>query len=198
MSSHSKSHRIAAGLVLAVGLILACGLGTGSSGSAPGVDTTTVALQLQGTAMSLQLTQAAVNPQPQAQPSVGVTAVAPVIPLSPAAIEITYGQTLASFPRKTEGILYGFQGTKDDEVTIVAVTSNARPQFAKCDNTIGVPSFVLRTPTGEYSATNETPWVSALRNFQLPASGPYYIALTCTGNGCNALCIEADVTLQKQ
>jgi hypothetical protein len=54
-------------LALAVALALACGVCTSSPASAPGVDATTAALQLQGTALALQLTQAAMGAPPQAQ-----------------------------------------------------------------------------------------------------------------------------------
>lgn len=68
MSPQSKHRGMTAFLPLAIALMLACDLGTSSPASGPGVDATTAALQLQGTALALQLTQAAMGAQPQAQP----------------------------------------------------------------------------------------------------------------------------------
>ena len=54
-------------LLTSLALILACSVSTEAPAPAPAFDATKAALELQGTAMSLQLTQAALNAQPQPQ-----------------------------------------------------------------------------------------------------------------------------------
>jgi hypothetical protein len=67
MSPKSQRRNTTAFSLLAVGLMLACGVA--SPEPPPGVDATKAALQLQSTAMSLQLTQSALNSRPQVQPT---------------------------------------------------------------------------------------------------------------------------------
>ena len=188
------------------------------------MDATTVALQLHATALSLQLTQAALNAQSQAQSltqaaaataehgsrpaqpqptptetqAVGTETAAPRVPLQPGTIEIAYGQKLGSFPRKSEGITYGFQGAKGDNVTIVLESSNARPKDAYCKTVSASTTFTLRTPSGQLPATVEATHLSAIRDYVLPGSAAYYVLVTCTGGGCNAYCTEADLSVEKK
>lgn len=56
-------------LLTSLALILACSVSTGSPSPAPAFDPTKASLELQATAMSLQLTQAALNAQSQVQPT---------------------------------------------------------------------------------------------------------------------------------
>jgi hypothetical protein len=226
MARQFQHHRTMVFLLLAAGIILACGVSLGAPQAAPTVDATTVALQLQGTAMSLQLTQAVLNgaahaqsltqsaaaeaqntadalasqqPTPtETQHPAGTETVAPRVPLDPGAIEITYGQKLGSFPRKSEGVTYGFQGAKGDNVTIVLESSNARPKDAYCKTVSASTTFTLRTPSGQILATMEATHLSAIRDYQLPGSAAYYVLVTCTGGACNAYCTEADLSLEKK
>jgi hypothetical protein len=213
MSTQPTARRVTALLLLAMGLVLACGV-VSSSPTSPqlALDATKAALQLQGTAMALQLTQAALAgqlPQPGA-PAASATAMptetqpvytataTPVIRLQPDAIEISYGEKLGDYPRKSAGTLWGFKGIKGDIVTIVLVSSNARPTEPACSGTTAITTFTLQTPRSDLQATNESPHLSSVRDYELPVSGPYYVLATCSGSGCNGHCTEADLTLEKQ
>lgn len=68
MSTQSKNRGMIISLLLTAALILACGVTLTTPESPPAFDATKAALELQGTAMSLQLTQAALNSQPPVQP----------------------------------------------------------------------------------------------------------------------------------
>jgi len=68
MPTYLKHKKMAGFLSVAIMVILACDISTSSPASVPGVEATTVALQLQGTALALQMTQAANAAQAQAQP----------------------------------------------------------------------------------------------------------------------------------
>jgi hypothetical protein len=200
--------RVAVFLVLATGLILACSLvfpGT----PPPAVDATAIALQLKATALSLQMTQAAMNaqlqppptPEAEAPPSETQAATATVpatVQLEYGAIELAYGQKQGSYPRKSGGTTYGFQGAQGDVVTIVLASSNARPQDARCKDWVASTTFTLRTPGSQVPSSVESPHLSSLRDFELPGSGAYYILVTCTGSGCNGYCTEADLSLEKK
>ena len=80
MSDQSRNRGIAAWLLGAVVIMLACSVSTGApaapvapvASQAPAFDATKAALELQGTAMSLQLTQAAINVKPVEQPQQAV------------------------------------------------------------------------------------------------------------------------------
>jgi hypothetical protein len=74
-------------LFLSIALILACTVSTAAPAASPAFDPTKAALELQGTAMSLQLTQAAINSQQQEQPVVAEPTNAPA-PTAAAATEI--------------------------------------------------------------------------------------------------------------
>ena len=221
MARISQHNRRMAFLLIAAGIILACGVSLAPP-AAPTADSTTVALQLQGTAMSLQLTQAALNAQaqgqapaqaaatqdsaaesPQPQPTSTETqtvteTAAPRVPLQPGTIEIDYGQKVGSFPRKSEGVTYGFQGAKGDNVTIVLESSNARPKDPYCKTVTASTTFTLKTPSGQLPATMEATHLSAIRDYVLPGSAAYYVLVTCTGGACNAYCTEADLSLEKK
>jgi hypothetical protein len=217
MTGKNHHHRILVSLVLATGIILACGVSLSAPPVAPSADSTTVVLQLQATQLSVQLTQAALNRGSQsptqgpveesapeqatatetAQPTSTETA-GPPVPLQPGAIEITYGQKLGSFPRKSEGITYGFQGAKGDSVTIVLESSNARPKDASCKTVTASTTFTLITPSRDVPATVEATHLSAIRDYVLPGSAAYYVTVTCSGGGCNAYCTEADLSLEKK
>ena len=225
MARKSQHQRMMALLLLAAGIILACGVSLGAPQAAPSADSTTVALQLQGTAMSLQLTQVALSGQSQAQSltqtaaaepqntaeaaaspqptptetqQVGTETAAPRVQLDPGSIEITYGQKLGSFPRKSEGVTYGFQGSKGDTVTIVLESSNARPKDAYCKTVSASTTFTLMTPSGQLPATVEATHLSAIRDYELPGTAAYYVMVTCSGSACNAYCTEADLSLEKK
>jgi hypothetical protein len=223
MARQAQHHRMMVFLLLAAGIILACGVSLGAPQAAPGADSTTIALQLHTTALSLQLTQASLSgqlqgqslteaaatqntaaesPQPQPTPSetqpVGTETAAPRVQFEPGTIEITYGQTLGSFPRKSEGVTYGFQGAKGDSVTIVLESSNARPKDASCKTVTASTTFRLRSPNGQLPATVEATHLSAIRDYELPGSAAYYVTVTCSGSGCNAYCTEADLSVEKK
>jgi hypothetical protein len=74
-------------LFLSIALILACTVSTAAPAASPAFDPTKAALELQGTAMSLQLTQAAINSQQQEQPVVAEPTNAPA-PTAAATTEI--------------------------------------------------------------------------------------------------------------
>jgi hypothetical protein len=86
MSRQSRKWPVALGLSIVVVLILACGLAPTTPAVSSAFDPTKAALELQGTAMSLQLTQAALNsglaPQQPANPP-PATANAPLAPAQP-------------------------------------------------------------------------------------------------------------------
>ncbi len=217
MAPTSQRLRGAVFLVLATGLILGCGLSFPAT-SAPSVDATTIALQLKATALSLQLTQVAVNsasqpqaatePAAQAAPSeteaapvaiaTATATVAPKVQFEYGTIELAYGQRLGSYPRKSEGITYGFQGAQGDVVTIILASSNARPQDARCKDWVSSTTFTLRTPGSQVPATLETAHLSSLRDYELPGSAAYYVLVSCSGSGCNGYCTEADVSVEKK
>jgi hypothetical protein len=207
MSKQSNHPRITAFLLVAVALMLACGIST-SSASAPGAAATQAALQIQGTAMVLQLTQAALNSGQQVQPAnspgaataqnTSTATVAPRIVLDPNAVEITYGQSLSHYPRKNQGVTYGFKGTQDDVVTILVGSSNARPASdPKCIGLTASTTFTLKTPNTVMAATNEATHLSTIRDYKLTATGAYYLTITCVGGGCNGYCSQADVSVNK-
>ena len=71
MSTQSRNCQITAFALVSIMVILACGVTVNSPQATPAFDTTKAALELEGTALSLQLTQAALNadqPVPPAQP----------------------------------------------------------------------------------------------------------------------------------
>ncbi len=213
MQSTPRRRRLKIFLVIAATLILACGLVVSGSPT-PAADATTVALQINATALSLQLTQAALNaasqlqstsePAAQAAPSeteaveAATATVAPKVQFEYGAIELAYGEKAGSYPRKSGGITYGFQGAQGDVVTIVLASSNARPQDARCKDWVSSTTFTLRTPGSEVPATVESAHLSSLKDYALPGSAAYYVAVTCTGSGCNGYCTEADLSLEKK
>jgi len=201
MSRRSTSRKIMTILLVSVGLMLACGAGGTPSISAPAVAATQAALQLQGTALVLQLTQAAMNVPPQVQPanSPAAATVTPRVVLNLNAIEIMYGQKLSNYPRKSQVTIYGFKGTQDDTVTILLASSNARPPTdAKCLGVTASTTFTFKTPNREIPATVEATHLSAIRDYKLPATAAYYVTVTCIGGGCNGYCFEADISLDKK
>ena len=204
--------RVVAVLLIASGFILACGL-VFSGTPPPAADATTIALQLKATALSLQLTQAALGtqsqsqstPEPVASPSPSATedvaasaTVQAAVQLEYGAIELAYGEKRGSYPRKSEGTTYGFQGAQGDVVTIVLASSNARPQDSRCKDWVSSTTFTLRTPSSQVPATVEGAHLSSLRDYELPGSAAYYILVTCSGSGCNGYCTEADLSLDKK
>lgn len=216
MSTPSNHRRITAFLLVAVVLMLACGVSTSSSGS--GSAATQAALQLQGTAMVLQLTQAAINAPAQVQtanppaavPPQNTTGTAappqntptgtatPRIVLNPNATEVTYGQAVSGYPKKSTGLLFGFKGTQDDTVTILLSSSNARPPTdQKCLGLTASTTFTLQTPNNTMPATVEATHLTTIRDYKLPATAAYYVTVTCGGNGCNGYCTQADLTVNK-
>ena len=218
MPSQSVRGGIAKLLAVAVVITLSCNFLTGPSAAPPkSLDATKAALQVQGTALALRLTQTALSRQlsppvvpaetltPESPSALGetqatTTATAePVVSLRPDAIEISYGQRLGSYPRKSEGVLYGFKGFKGDVVTIVLASSNARPSEPACGSfATSSTTFTLQTPGSQLAATNESAHLSSMRDYELPASGGYYIKVTCVGGGCNGHCTEADLSLEKK
>ncbi len=70
MSTPSRYRGITVFLLIAVALALACAVTGTAPAASPAFDPTKAALELQGTALSLQLTQAAINSQAQSQPVV--------------------------------------------------------------------------------------------------------------------------------
>lgn len=220
MSTQPTRRGITALFLLAVGLILACGVVTTSPISPPSpppaLDATKAALQLQSTAMVLQLTQAALARQAQ-QPSAPAAPPAgqapptpsetepvytatstPVIRLRPDAIEISYGEKLGDYPRKSAGILWGFKGIKGDIVTIILKSSNTRPNEPACNGLTASTTFTLQTPRTQLQANFESAHLSSMRDYELPVSGAYYVLATCSGSGCNGHCTEADLSLEKK
>lgn len=206
MSTPSNPRRITAFLLVAVALMLACGVSTTSSGS--GAAATQAALQLQGTAMVLQLTQAALNIPAQVQPvnppaagptqNAATATVAPRIVLDVNATEVTYGQAVSGYPRKSTGLLFGFKGTQDDNVTILLSSSNARPATdQKCLGLSASTTFTLKTPNLTMPATAEATHLTTIRDFKLPTTAAYYITITCGGSGCNGYCTQADLSVNK-
>jgi hypothetical protein len=205
MSLEMKHHAMVVFLLSSVGLILACGLSFSSPQPAPGVDPTLAVLQLQGTAMVLQLTQSAMNAQQPIQPADSPTAAptptetaGPLMPFQMGTIELTYGEKASSYPRKNQSTLFGFQGTKGDRVVILVESSAARPNDPSCKGKTGAVSFILRVLGSAVPGVSEGGSLSALRDYELPRTTAYYIEVSCAGSGCNAYCIAADATVQKQ
>ena len=216
MAAHSKPVGRMAFLMFAVALMLACGISSGTPAAEPGAAATTAALQLQNTALALQLTQAVLASQLQqpgtpaatlaaptlsapaeTQPVYTATAT-PIIRLQPDATEISYGQKLGSYPRKSAGTLWGFKGIQGDIVTILLVSSNARPDEPACKDATASTNFTLQTPRSQLPGTYESPHLSSVRDYELPTSGAYYVLATCSGSGCNGRCTEADLSLEKK
>jgi hypothetical protein len=79
MSTSSKNRGVVTFLLISVALILACAVSTAAPIASPAFDPTKAVLELQGTAMSLQLTQAAIGAQQQVQP----VAIEPTQPPAP-------------------------------------------------------------------------------------------------------------------
>jgi len=95
----------------ALAVILACSISTApETNPPPGFDPTKVALELQATSMSLQLTQAALNSQPQAptlppalpQPTIAL----PTVPLPPTAIPLTPTQDVEARIKSAKILVY--------------------------------------------------------------------------------------------
>lgn len=211
MSKQYKNLGATLFFLLAVTLIFACSVTT-SPPNTPGFDPTIAALQMQGTALSLHMTQAALQPPAQGtstpepgalgtptetQPVYTPTAT-PRIIIQSDAIEITYGDKLSSYPRKSSGILYGFKGTKGDSVTILLESSNAHPNTPSCSLSSTSTTFSLQTPHIDLAATFESPHLSSLRDYVLQDLAAYYIMVTCTGSSCNGNCVQADLSLDNK
>ncbi len=212
MSPQAKHHGITAFLLSSVVLILACGLSLGSPQPAAGIDPTVAALALRATAMSLQLTQSAMSAQqpgnppaanppaanpPAASPTATETA-GPLMPFQLGTIELVYGEKQSSYPRKNQGTLFGFHGTKGDIVDITVEASNARPKDPACKDKTGLVTFILSAASSRVFSVTEGRNLSASRAYQLPRTTAYYIEVSCDGSGCNAYCIAADATVVKQ
>ena len=213
MSSKSLRGVSSAVLAAAVAMTLACSFLTGPATSPRDFSGTQASLQMQSTAMALRLTQTALANQlqppgapltPQALSTPAGTQAATtatetaVVRLQPDATEISYGQRLGSYPRKSAAIRYGFKGSKGDIVSIVLVSSNARPNEPACSAATSSTTFTLETPGSQLEATNESPHLSSIKDYELPASGAYYISVSCNGGGCNGHCTEADLSLEKK
>jgi hypothetical protein len=217
MAAKSITRGTAGLFAAAVVVTLACNLLTGSSTSPKGFDATQASLQIQSTAMALRLTQTALARQlpppgaqgatltPQSPSTPAETQAAntateePAVTLQSNAIEISYGERLGSYPRKSSSILYGFKGTAGDIVTILLVSSNARPGEPACSSVAtSSTTFTLQTPGSLLEATNESPHLSSITEYELPASGAYYVNVSCVGGGCNGHCTEADLSLDKK
>jgi hypothetical protein len=217
MPSKSVRGRTAGLVAAAVTTTLACNLLAGSSTSPKISEATQAALRIQGTAMILKLTQTALAGRlqqpaaPGAPPTlqtlstpaetqaVGTATAGPEVVLLPNATEISYGQRLGSYPRKSEGVLYGFKGIKGDVVTIVLVSSNARPNEAACSSVAtSSTTFTVQAPGSQLEATNESAHLSSIRDYELPTTGAYYITVSCVGGGCNGHCTEADLSIDKK
>ncbi len=69
MSAKSKRWGIIASAVVSVGAILACGVSVNSPQPSPVFDPTKAALEIQGTALALQITQAALDAEEPVQPA---------------------------------------------------------------------------------------------------------------------------------
>jgi hypothetical protein len=95
MSTRIRKRRVTVILGMAVGLMLACSVSLTPPETAPTADATKVALEMQGTAMSLELTQSAMSAAQQPQATVPPPPVAtdtegappPPVPPAPAATE---------------------------------------------------------------------------------------------------------------
>lgn len=226
MSTLPKRLRILTFTVLAIPLIQACqNSNSGATLTAEaGVDTqqTQAALVQQTQAVIVQQTQAVVKEQTQtaeaaqfqqtalpattptplvlsvpteSQP-VFTTPAAPVITLQLGAIGITYGQKLSSFP-KSQHILYVFNGTQGDSVTILLESSVLGANRNSCINLpLASTTFVLKTPNTQLRSTNQSTQFSYLRDYLLPDSGAYYIDVSCSGRLCS--CTQADLSLEKK
>jgi hypothetical protein len=94
MSTKSKRQRVVGFLLIAIVVILACGVATPPA-AAPAYDPTKAALELQGTAMALQLTQSALNAQQPIAPAPAATQAEPIAP-APAATQAEPAQALPS------------------------------------------------------------------------------------------------------
>jgi hypothetical protein len=91
------------------------------------------------------------------------------VPLEYGATELAYGEKRGSYPRKSEGTTFGFQGAQGDVITIVLASSNARPQDSRCKDWVASTNFTLSLPSGEVPATVESAHLSSLRDYKLPA-----------------------------
>jgi len=218
MITKSRKRGMTIFLLMGVVFVLACGISTTPPAS-QAIDPTVAALQMQATAMILQMTQAALPQQGQgaatptqnnqstplpvpATPSetqpVYTATSTPRIILQPLATEILYGEKQSSYPRKNSGILYGFKGYQGDIVTIVLESSDARPNTPSCSFSTTSTTFTLQTPNLDLPATVESPHLSSMRDYELQDSAAYYIMVTCGGGSCNGNCIQADLSLDKK
>lgn len=90
-------------------LILACSLPTAMNAPAPtqsAYDPTRIALEYQATAMSLQMTQAAMNAQPQQPQAPAQPAVQPTIPPQPTALQPTPTQDFDALIKSAKILVY--------------------------------------------------------------------------------------------
>src|SRR5512141_1654878 len=83
MSTWSRNRGIVTFSLISLALILACAVSTTAPTASPAFDTTKAVLELQGTAMSLQLTQAAINSEQRSQPVVAEPTNAPPATAAP-------------------------------------------------------------------------------------------------------------------
>jgi len=91
----------------ALALVLACSLPSGTPAvSQPAFDPTKVALEYQATAMSLQLTQAAMNTQPQQQVPTQPAAAPPTLPAPPTEVQPTATQDVMARMKTAKILVY--------------------------------------------------------------------------------------------
>lgn len=89
MSTVSQNWKFVAFALVSVIVILACGATGTTAEPGPAFDPTKAVLELQGTAMALQLTAAALNPNQPIQPTNAPAETAAVLPAAPPAVQVT-------------------------------------------------------------------------------------------------------------
>jgi formylglycine-generating enzyme required for sulfatase activity len=136
---------------------------------------------------------------PTAAASVGGVSTQRATSFMTGTIPIPYDKKMVSIPRQ-ETLIYGFQGTEGDVVTVMLQMSNAHDKMLFCKQRVpaSVSNFTVRSdkqkdiePSGYGSNAKTT------KIYSLPYTGIYYIYVSCRGNGCDAFCVEQDVTLTK-
>jgi hypothetical protein len=112
-------------------------------------------------------------------------------------IPLLYGDSIDGFPGQ-DTVIYGFQGSQDDNVGVSLSISNAHPELAICKRGMRL-NFYLRNDQFETLDLGSVPQNhSTTAYLQLPRGGDYYIYVTCAGSGCATFCAEVKVTLDKK
>ena len=112
-------------------------------------------------------------------------------------VPLVYGDSIDGFPGQNT-VIYGFQGSQDDNVGVSLSISNAHPELAICKRGMRL-NFYLRNDQFETLDLGSVPQNhSTTAYLQLPRGGDYYIYVTCAGSGCATFCAEVKVTLDKK